>query len=78
MELSLRKYFKLAESWDAIVLIDEADTYTAKRTKSDREGSNLVAGKFTSTLLCSQIYRSFHFSLPPHHRLLPGVSRYAQ
>lgn len=38
------KWFKLAESWGAIVLIDEADIYMEERQPQDLTRNHLVAG----------------------------------
>lgn len=44
IEDNLRKWFKMAESWGAIMLIDEADIYMEQRQVQDIERNHLVAG----------------------------------
>lgn len=43
---TLRRYFKLASSWGAILLLDEADILLARRGRSDPVGSSVVAGGY--------------------------------
>ncbi|KAK1995570.1 P-loop containing nucleoside triphosphate hydrolase protein, partial [Colletotrichum falcatum] len=44
IEENLRKWFKMAEKWGAIMLIDEADIYMERREIQDLERNHLVAG----------------------------------
>jgi SpoVK/Ycf46/Vps4 family AAA+-type ATPase len=44
IEQNLVKWFKLAENWGAIMLIDEADIYMEQRQVQDVERNHLVAG----------------------------------
>ncbi len=44
IETSLQNWFKLAQNWGAIVLIDEADIYMEERQSQDLERNHLVAG----------------------------------
>ena len=44
IEDNLLKWFKLAESWGAILLIDEADIYLEQRQVQDIKRNHLVAG----------------------------------
>lgn len=44
IENSLVNWFKLAENWGAILLIDEADTYMEERQPQDLTRNHLVAG----------------------------------
>ncbi|KDN64254.1 putative ATPase [Colletotrichum sublineola] len=44
VEENLRQWFKLAEKWGAIMLIDEADIYMERREIQDLERNHLVAG----------------------------------
>ncbi|SPO04177.1 uncharacterized protein DNG_06860 [Cephalotrichum gorgonifer] len=44
IEQNLLKWFKLAERWGAIILIDEADIYMEQRQVQDIERNHLVAG----------------------------------
>lgn len=41
---TLQRYLRLASSWGAIVLIDKASIFLARRDISDRVGSSLTDG----------------------------------
>jgi hypothetical protein len=45
MEDQLSKWFRLAEVWGAVMLIDEADVYLEKRVLSDLQRNSLVSGE---------------------------------
>lgn len=49
IERRLQFWFKLAKSWGAVLLLDEADVYMEQRTVSDLKRNNLVAS-FLRTL----------------------------
>lgn len=38
-------HFELAQAWDCVLLLDEADVFLAQRTSSDLERNALVSGK---------------------------------
>lgn len=44
-EERLSKWFKLAEKWGAVMLIDEADVYLERRSITDLHRNSLVSGK---------------------------------
>lgn len=44
IESALEKAFYLAKRWDAILLLDEADTFLTKRDGVNIERNSLVAG----------------------------------
>lgn len=44
LEKSLLQYFRRANDWDAIVLLDEADVYLEMRSTSDLERNSIVSG----------------------------------
>ena len=44
IEGNLLKWFKAAENWGAIILVDEADIYMERRQVQDIERNHLVAG----------------------------------
>ncbi len=44
VDRTLAKYFKLGESWGAIVLLDEADVYLEARNLHDLARNSLVSG----------------------------------
>lgn len=44
MEKNLSKWFLLAESWGAVMLLDEADVWLERRMISDLKRNTLVAG----------------------------------
>lgn len=45
MEDNLHQWFEMAASWDAIILIDEADVFLEKRTVADLQRNSLVSGE---------------------------------
>lgn len=45
IELNLTKHFKIATSWGAVLLIDEADVFMERRGSADLVRNSLVAGK---------------------------------
>lgn len=46
VEQELLKWFVLAESWDAVLLVDEADIFLERRQNRDLARNGLVSGKF--------------------------------
>lgn len=46
VENNLTRHFKIARSWDAVILIDEADVFMERRTTADLTRNSLVAGQF--------------------------------
>ena len=51
MERQLSKWFRLAEQWGAVMLIDEADVYLERRQITDLKRNSLVSGKFDKLIL---------------------------
>lgn len=47
VEANLAKHFRLAKSWGAVLLIDEADVFMERRSTADLERNSLVAGQST-------------------------------
>jgi SpoVK/Ycf46/Vps4 family AAA+-type ATPase len=47
VERELLKWFVLAESWDAVLLVDEADIFLERRQNRDLARNGLVSGMFT-------------------------------
>lgn len=45
VEANLTRSFKLAKSWGAVLLIDEADVFMERRGPADLERNSLVAGR---------------------------------
>ena len=45
VEKALETNFALANRWDCILLLDEADVFLAERTKEDFKRNGLVAGQ---------------------------------
>ena len=45
VEKTLTAKFKMAMSWNAVLLIDEADVFMERRSSSDLTRNSLVAGK---------------------------------
>lgn len=46
VEANLTRNFKTAKSWDAVLLIDEADVFMQRRSTSDLNRNSLVAGQY--------------------------------
>lgn len=46
VEESLQSVFQLAQAWDCVLLLDEADIFLAQRTKTDLKRNALVSGRF--------------------------------
>jgi hypothetical protein len=44
-ESMLSRWFRLAESWGAVMLIDEADVFLERRVTGDLKRNNLVTGR---------------------------------
>lgn len=44
-ERTLSKWFRLAENWGAVMLLDEADVFLEKRSMSDLQRNSLVSGQ---------------------------------
>ncbi|KAK8072753.1 ATPAse [Apiospora saccharicola] len=44
VEANLSRHFRLAKSWGAVMLIDEADVFMERRSTADLERNSLVAG----------------------------------
>jgi hypothetical protein len=47
VEVNLTTNFKMAKSWDALLLIDEADVFMERRSTNDLTRNSLVAGKLS-------------------------------
>jgi hypothetical protein len=45
VERNLLRFFKNATSWDAIVLLDEADIYLERRSSKDLRRNSIVSSK---------------------------------
>ncbi len=54
VEEALETSFSLANRWDCILLLDEADVFLAQRTKEDFKRNGLVAGQLSATPLFQQ------------------------
>jgi SpoVK/Ycf46/Vps4 family AAA+-type ATPase len=69
MENNLRQWFEMAASWDAIILIDEADVFLEKRSVNDLQRNSLISGNCSLLLYSSLgLYRTASintFSFPP-------------
>lgn len=46
VEAKLARIFHLAEQWDCVLLLDEADIFLAERTRNDLKRNSLVSGKW--------------------------------
>ena len=58
IEQRLSTWFKLAESWKAIMLVDEADVFLEERVPGDLQRNCLVAGMSPPPLLKAMTTRS--------------------
>lgn len=47
VESKLESNFRLAEAWDCVLLLDEADIFLAQRNNTDLERNALVSGMYT-------------------------------
>ena len=45
VQKTLEENFQLAQAWDCILLLDEADVFLTSRDKSSLERNSLVSGK---------------------------------
>jgi hypothetical protein len=76
VEKKLDQAFQLAQTWNCVLLLDEADIFLTQRSENDIARNALVSGgwwcaprgAFEGRLLTPQIYDS----LPPRARVLPG------
>ncbi len=55
VERSLNDTFALAQAWNCVLLLDEADIFLAQRTKDDLKRNAVVSG--TSTVSAAVIFR---------------------
>lgn len=46
VERRLEEYFRLAQRWGCVLLLDEADVFLAKRQPSDLKRNALVSGRY--------------------------------
>ena len=46
VEKNLLRFFQDATSWDAIVLLDEADVFLERRSSNDLKRNSVVSSKF--------------------------------
>ena len=46
VEKTLRDTFHLAQLWDCVLLLDEADIFLAQRNKTDLQRNALVSGQY--------------------------------
>ena len=44
LEKNLLRYFRRANDWDALVLLDQADVYLEKRSTNDLTRNSIVSG----------------------------------
>jgi hypothetical protein len=64
VENTLKMHFRHAKSWDAILLIDEADVFLEKRATADLIRNSLVAGmvfeRIPHTMRCLHSAQDFY------------------
>ena len=51
VERSLEQKFELAEKWNCVLLLDEADVFLAQRTKTDLKRNALVSGMYSDVMI---------------------------
>jgi hypothetical protein len=54
-DYQLRTIFTRAKDWDAIVLLDEADVFLARRSPTDLKRNAYVSGRHASFPSCCKI-----------------------
>lgn len=59
VEANLTRNFKTAKSWDAVLLIDEADVFMQRRSTSDLNRNSLVAGQY---LVSTNLWKVFNWA----------------
>lgn len=70
VESKLDSAFQLAQAWDCVLLLDEADIFLAARTTTDLERNALVSGQ---PYICPTLPvqpTNWHPSFPPGSRVL--------
>ena len=50
LEKELSKWFRIAEDWEAVMLLDEADIFLEKRLDADLKRNSLVSGQYNISL----------------------------
>jgi SpoVK/Ycf46/Vps4 family AAA+-type ATPase len=45
LERQMRRIFRVAEKWNAVILIDEADVLMSKRSENTLEKNSIVSGE---------------------------------
>jgi hypothetical protein len=70
MENNLHQWFEMVASWDAIILIDEADVFLEKRTVADLQRNSLVSGEFSNKPSHAKGSQADRRSLSPLHGVL--------
>ena len=69
VEAKLQQVFRLAQAWDCVMLLDEADIFLAQRTATDTERNALVSGKGVKP--CPPLPKLTDcFSVPSHSGIL--------
>jgi len=66
IEGELVKWFTLAEAWNAVLLVDEADIFLEKRQNRDLARNGLVSGEFRVRFSTHGLTR-MSGSVPPTH-----------
>lgn len=71
VESNLQNSFQMAQAWDCVLLLDEADVFLADRSQDNIERNALVSGKSRYIAKVSRLKVLMIRSLPPG----PGILR---
>lgn len=84
MEERLSKWFRLAEIWNAVMLLDEADVFLERRQLNDLKRNSLVSGNslswaFFRIPIQNLSPRNFHWtkSLKGNVRMLTKILQFS-
>lgn len=69
LERNLMHFFKSANNWDGVVLLDEADVYLERRSTSDLKRNSIVSSSVPAGFQENEA--DLGSSLSPRARLLP-------
>lgn len=68
VEKKLEEAFQLAQLWNCVLLLDEADIFLAQRSEDDIERNALVSGRSHACLV--SLITNMTVSFPPGSRVL--------
>ena len=56
VEINLERFLSLANAWECVLLLDEADVFLTKRSKEDVARNGLVSGRKALDSPCLQTF----------------------